>query len=382
MKKSKKSKKVGIVNLVTKNLNAFMTGMENSDMRQVVANLQAVIEYKEEELRIYRKKYKEDTGKERPDLTDNERRSMARKGKTLNKLLLSLVGGSWSPQTVLGWYKTLIADKYNSFAPGQKKRGRKRIPKEIEELIIKIAKENRNWGYKRVQETVVYLMKINISVDTVKRVMNRHGYFAPPDGRVNSDFNLFFDSHKNVLAACDFCTYELMTPSGLARRHILFFEDITTREVWCGGITKDPDGNFMVQVARNQVDFIDGKLNGFRYIIHDNDTLFSGRFTDILLGAGCKTKHTRPFCPEQNGYVESFVKTFKTECLDQLILTSDEQLRYVVKEFLLYYNHERPHSGLGGKLIDPWPQDDDGEIVMFSRLGGLLKSYRRVKQAA
>ena len=125
-----------------------------------------------------------------------------------------------------------------------------------------------------------------------------------------------------------------MTPFGLARRHILFFEDITTREVWCGGITKDPDGNFMAQVARNQVDCLDGKLNDFKYIIHDNDTLFSGRFTDILLGAGCKTKHTRPFCPEQNGYVESFVKTFKTECLDQLILTSDEQLRYVVKEFL------------------------------------------------
>ena len=135
-------------------------------------------------------------------------------------------------------------------------------------------------------------------------------------------------------------------------------------------------------ICAQMVDFIDGKLNGFRYIIHDNDTLFSGRFTDILLGAGCKTKHTRPFCPEQNGYVESFVKTFKTECLDQLILTSDEQLRHVVKEFLLYYNHERPHSGLGGKLIDPWPQDDDGGIVMFSRLGGLLKSYRRVKQAA
>ena len=58
----KKSKRAGTINLVTKNLNAFMSGMENSDMRQVVANLQAVIEYKEEELRIYRKKYKEDTG--------------------------------------------------------------------------------------------------------------------------------------------------------------------------------------------------------------------------------------------------------------------------------------------------------------------------------
>ena len=60
-----KHKKTNPINPVTKKLNAFMTGMENSDMRQVVANLQAVIEYKEEELRIYRKKYKEETGKER-----------------------------------------------------------------------------------------------------------------------------------------------------------------------------------------------------------------------------------------------------------------------------------------------------------------------------
>ena len=148
------------------------------------------------------------------------------------------------------------------------------------------------------------------------------------------------------------------------------------------GCITDPDGNFMAQVARNQVDCFDGRLCNYEYLIHDNDPLFKGRFTSILDGAGCKTKRTRPFCPEQNGYIESFIKTFRRECLDHLILSSDEQLRYIVREFLLYYNHERPHSGLGGKLIDPWPQDEDGEIVMFSRLGGLLKSYRRVKNAA
>ena len=54
----------------------------------------------------------------------------------------------------------------------------------------------------------------------------------------------------------------------------------------------------------------------------------------------------------------------------------------VVREFLLYYNHERPHYGLGGKLINPGSQDEDGEVMKFSRLGGLLKSYRRVRTAA
>ena len=65
-------------------------------------------------------------------LTDDERRGLERKGKELNKLLLSLVGDSWSTQTALSWYKTLIADKYNSVAPGRKKRGKKRIPKELQ----------------------------------------------------------------------------------------------------------------------------------------------------------------------------------------------------------------------------------------------------------
>ena len=379
----KKSKKVVKANPASQNLNAFMNGMESNDMRDVVRNLQAAKEYMEEELRIYRKKYAEATGKERPDLTDDERRSLARKGKALNSCLLSLVDGSWSPDTVLGWYRTLIAEKYDSTGPKQKKRGRPCIPKDVEDFILRLAAENKNWGYKRIRDYVIYVKKINISFDTVKRIMNRNGYFAPPpDGRADSDFNLFYDAHRNILAACDFCTYEHVTPYGLVRRHILFFEDITTREVWCGGITGEPDGCFMAQVARNQVDCFDGQLNRYEYLIHDNAPLFQGRFADILLGAGCRTKRTRPYCPEQNGYVESFIKTFKTECLNHLILSTDDQLRHVVREFLLYYNHERPHSGLGGRMIDPWPQDEDGEIVMFSRLGGLLKSYRKVKLAA
>jgi putative transposase len=54
-----------------------------------------------------------------------------------------------------------------------------------------------------------------------------------------------------------------------------------------------------------------------------------------------------------NAYAERFVQTLQQECLDKLILTSEEQLWYVVNEYILYYNHERPHQGLGGELIAP-----------------------------
>lgn len=86
--------------------------------------------------------------------------------------------------------------------------------------------------------------------------------------------------------------------------------------------------------------------------------------------------------PQYNGYIESFNKTIKKECLDKLILTSEQQLRYVVSEYLEYYNHERPHSGLGGKMIDPRPQPKTGGIVRRSRLGSLLNTYVRVPEAA
>lgn len=364
-----------------KTVQAFLGSMREGDMKGVVANLQAAMEYQAEELRIYRDKYKEVTGKERPELSDDEKRRLARKGRALNSHLLQIVDGSWSPGTVMGWYNTLIAGKYTSTGPGQKKRGRPAVTEELEKAIVKMAQNNPVWGYKRIRDYLIYL-GFTVSFMTVRRIMNKHGFFAPPDGRQNSDFNLFFESHQNVIASCDFCTKEIVTPNGLDRHMILFFENIFTREVWIGGVDQVPDGNWMAQVARNQTDAWDGKLKDIQYLIHDHDPLFQGRFTEILASAGCKTKMTQPRCPEQNGHIESFIKSFKTECLDHLILTSERQLRYVVNEYLQYYNRERPHSGLEGKMINPWPQDADGEITEFFRLGGLLKSYRRVKQAA
>ena len=69
------------------------------------------------------------------------------------------------------------------------------------------------------------------------------------------------------------------------RAGILFFEDIMTREAWCGGITEEPDANYMAQVARNQVDCFEGKLRNMKYLIHDNAMVFRGRFASVLSSA-------------------------------------------------------------------------------------------------
>lgn len=367
-------------NQILEELNAFMGKMRENDSKEPVENMQAAIDYLLEKLHIYEEKFSEATGRKRPELNDNDRRRLAARARVMNPSMLDMVEDTWMPDTLMTWYRVLIADKYNSYKGARKRGGRPAISMKVIDAIIQIARENPSWGYDRVASYLAYLGH-PLSPRTVKRIMNEQGLF-PTDWTKKGGWQRFFDAHRNVLASCDFATYELLTPNGLVREHILFFEDITTREVWLGGITHNPDGNWMSQVARNQTDAIDGKLNGMKYLIHDSDPLYKGRFYQYITQSGCKAKCLPPKSPELNSFIESFIKTIKVECLNHFILQTEEQLRYVVTQYLEYYNHERPHSGIGGTMIHPRPQDEDGKITMFSRLGGFLKSYRKIKSAS
>jgi transposase InsO family protein len=163
---------------------------------------------------------------------------------------------------------------------------------------------------------------------------------------------------------------------------ILIFIDLASRRVEIGGIKANPDGAWMKQVARNLTDCENGFLKNTKYLVHDRDPLYTKTFDAFVESSGTEIIKTSVCAPDMNAYAERIIQTLKHECLNKMIFTTQEQLEYAVSEFMTYYHRERPHQGLGGAIIDPWPQDDDGEIVEFQRLGGLLKSYRRVRRAA
>ena len=83
-----------------------------------------------------------------------------------------------------------------------------------------------------------------------------------------------------------------------------------------------------------------------------------------------------------NSRMENFIRAIKIECLDKMIFTSAVQLQIAVKEYLEYWNHYRPHEGLGGSLVMPYPQDMDAPVREVSFLGGLFYGYRRERLAA
>jgi len=362
---------------IMKYLTSFMREITTGNTQSLLLNLENTISYMTEKLSIYEEIIEETTGKNKPILNDNQKRRLAQAGEQLNTYILSQIENTFSPGTVQRWYRELVGDKYNSVAPQQKKRGPKVMNTSIVDVIVFMGKQNRHWGYKRIAGYMRYL-GYDVSDYAVKKVLDNHGISPNPDGDSKHKWKTFIDSHLEVVSSCDFATTELLINNTLVRYHILFFENLSTREVVLGGITHDPDANWTAQVGRNMCDCWDGKLLGKKYLVHDNDVLFGTAFHNALKGVDITPRKLPPKSPELNGHVESFIKTFKRECLDHFILTSEAQLRYVVHQWLEYYNHERPHSALNWNMIDPWPQDPDGVIQEFSRLGGLLLSYRRV----
>lgn len=181
------------------------------------------------------------------------------------------------------------------------------------------------------------------------------------------------------MTACDFFTVELLVRREIIRCAVFFVIEFSTRKVFFTPVKLQPDGKYMRQAACILTDFEDGFLNGKRYLIHDRDPLFKSHgFHDILRSSGIEPVKLPPKSPDLNSYSERFVLTIKKECLDHLILSSVEQLEYVLEQFSQYYHHERIHQSLG-RIIEPKHKiDDSSEIQCIERLGGLLKSYHRL----
>ncbi|MGA2137345.1 MAG: integrase core domain-containing protein [Verrucomicrobiia bacterium] len=117
-------------------------------------------------------------------------------------------------------------------------------------------------------------------------------------------------------------------------------------------MSQNPNEGWMKQTARN-VTSSDGPLVGARYLIHDRDAKYTQSFDQILKAAGTAVIRLPPQSPNLNAFAERFVKTIKTECLEQFVLFGEESLRHVIREYLAHYHAERNHQGI--KNVIPFP---------------------------
>ncbi len=310
-------------------------------------------------------------------LTNSQRIRVAAKAKRLSRKMLEQCTELFTADTVMRWYNKLIAEKYDGSGK-RGKVGRPPITVEIVNLVIKFKKENPRWGYHKITDQIEYL-GFKISKASVKNILIENGYDPEPDLTVRSTWHEFLRSHWDVMTACDFFTIEFLIGRKLVRCTVFFVIEFSTRKVFFASIKLQPDGKYMQQVARIVTDCEDGFLKGKRYLIHDRDPLYrSEKFYDILQSSGIEPIKLPAKSPDLNSIAKRFVKSVKYECLNHLILSSVKQLEYTLKQYQLYYHHERIYQTLG-RIIEPkYRIDDTSEIVCVERLGGLLKSYHRL----
>jgi transposase InsO family protein len=333
---------------------------------------QDVIEYLQEENRVLR----EQLGGRRLLFTDRQRRRLAAKAKAIGRKGLFEINTLVTPDTLLRWYRRLIARKYD----GSRSRtvGRPRTAAEIEALILRMARQNLTWGYTRIRGAL-YNLGHEIGRNTIKRILFGNGLDpAPLRGRTMS-WETFLKAHWGAIAATDFFSVEVLTRVGLIRYFVLFFIDLKTRRVEIAGIVPQPDGEWMKQIARNLTDVDDGFLKRTRYLIHDRDPLFTERFREILKPSGVKTVKLPSRSPDLNAYAERFVLSVKSECLAKIIPLGERHLRKAVKEYTEHYHLERNHQGLDNELIEKLTgrPNLDAPVECRERLGGILKYYHR-----
>ena len=163
-------------------------------------------------------------------LSDGERRTLAEIGKRLGRQALAQVASIVRPETILAWHRRLVAKKFDGSERRTSHPGRPRVGQEIEQLIVRFATDNRDWGYDRIAGALANLGHA-VSDQTVGNVLKRHGILPAPERKKTTTWKDFVRAHREVLAATDFFTTEVWTVSGLVTYYVLFVMHVATRRV-------------------------------------------------------------------------------------------------------------------------------------------------------
>ena len=218
---------------------------------------QHLIDYLLEENRVLR----EQLGKKRLRLTNDQRRRLAVCAKAIGAGLNG-IACIVTPDTLLRWYRNLVAKKYD----GSAARGPGRPPTktDLAKLVAQVATANPGWGYTRIRGAL-WNLGHDLGRNTIKRILADAGLEPAPERGKRTSWKTFLKAHWGAIAAMDFFTVEVLTWRGLVRYFVLFAIDLKTRRVHSAGIVHDAYGQWMEQVARNLTDPIEGFLRDKRY---------------------------------------------------------------------------------------------------------------------
>lgn len=264
------------------------------------------------------------------------------------------------PSTLLDWQRRFIK---NFWSYKHKTPGRKPVSSKIKKLILEMKQNNPLWGCHRIADE---LKKIGITLNptTVNRIIQtfrEQGQIQP-----TGSWKKFLTSHWESLFSMDFITIDTLLGK---RFYLLLIMELKTRKIIRYDLTENPSREFVKQ----RIQLLAEDYPGPKTLIYDNAPQFTSLdYNDY----GINGVNTSPAAPNMNAYVERAIGSIRREALDHFLLYSEKQIKKIIREYIDYYNHNRPHQGID-RIPDGESCNNTGKIRKMKILGGLHHHYYR-----
>ena len=193
--------------------------------------------------------------------------------------------------------------------------GRPRTVRSIRLLVLRLARENPCWGYRRIRGELLVL-GIKTAASTVWEILQQAGIDPAPE-RASTTWGSFLRSQADALRACDF--FEAVTLGG-ARLYVLAVIEHASRRIRILGATSHPTASWVAQAAKNLIMDLEDAGSRARFLIRDRDGKFSGLFDDVLKDAGIEIVLSGVQMPRMNAFMERWVQTCRRELLDRTLI--------------------------------------------------------------
>jgi putative transposase len=281
------------------------------------------------------------------------------------------------PETLFRWHRNFVRRKW-TFA--HRRPGRPALPAGTVSLVLRLAKENPTWGYRRIHRELA-ATGVRLAPSSVWAILRRHG-IEPTPRRSGPTWSEFLRAQATTMLACDFFTVDTVL---LRRLYVLFFIEIDTRRIFLSGVTANPVGEWVTQQARNLSYVLAEGTRQTKFLIRDRDTKFKAGFDEVFRSEGIRIVKTPVRAPRANAFAERFVGTVRRECLDRILIFGPNHLEQILAEYIAHYNEYRPHRALDQQApqspgVTPVPIHDPdlARLRTTDILGGLIHEYRIV----
>ena len=282
-----------------------------------------------------------------------------------------------TPGTLLRWHREILARRWAEKSR-RAKPGRPPIRRNIRALVLRLARENDSWGYRRIHGELAAL-GITLAPSTVWEILKKAG-IDPAPRRTGPTWAAFLRSQAQAILALDLFTADLLDGTKVS---VLAVIEHATRRVRILGATAHPAEAWVIQQARNVLMDLEDAGAEVKFLIHDRDTIFTAGFDAVFEAAGIRVVRTAARAPRINSIMDRWIGSCRRELLDRTLIWNPRHLMQVLRAYEMFYNTHRPHRALGQAApLRPLPENvidlDAFRVRRHDLAGAILHEYELV----